>query len=81
MSLGGELGRTDVGHPDLDRAKSLGSQSSPVGTDPGSYGRRFCLSGHDPTLHVTTQGGDVESGQFDSCQLSSDQTRLTSINV
>ncbi len=81
MCLGGELRRTDVGHPDLDWAKSLGSQSSAVGADPSRYGRRLRLSGHGPYVTCNESGDNTETGQFDSRQQAKDLLQARSYGL
>ena len=54
MGFGGEGGRADVGHPNLDRTKSLLAQPLTMGTDLPSGRNRAC-AGHSELrwLHVT----------------------------
>lgn len=58
MGPRGELGRADVRHPDLDRAKPLGPESLAVIADSLGCGHGGATASHAETLHVTGLGAN-----------------------
>ena len=54
MGLRGELGRSDIRNPDLDRAEPLGAETLAMLADTLSHGNGGAAASHVPTLHVTT---------------------------